>query len=196
MGSSSAPLEQRLRAAFKFFNRFMLLLWRLGLGRWVSSWPAVGGRIMVLTTIGRTSGQQRRTPLNYAISDNDIYCTAGFGSIADWYRNLRVHPEVEIWLPDGWWAGVATEVPNDAAHLGLLRQVLINSGMAARLAGIDPHTFSDEALAAATRNYHLIRIQRSAARTGAGGPGDLAWVWPLSTVVACLLWIGRWRQQP
>jgi deazaflavin-dependent oxidoreductase (nitroreductase family) len=148
---------------------------------------------MVLTTTGRKSGRARRTPLNYAIVDGDIYCTAGFGGISDWYRNMLADPEVEVWLPDGWWLGVAEEVTDDAMHLPLLRQVLIGSGIVAPLAGVNPHTLTDEALAAATAPYRLIRIRRTEARTGPDGPGDLAWVWPLSTIVALLLLARRWR---
>jgi deazaflavin-dependent oxidoreductase (nitroreductase family) len=183
--------ETQLRQGFKYFNRSMLLLWRLGLGRWVNSWPSVGGRILVLTTVGRKSGRLRRTPLNYAIVDGDVYCVAGFGSISDWYRNIRANPAVEVWLPDGWWAGVAEDVTDGAVRLPLLRQVLMGSGIVAPLAGVNPHTLTDEALAAATASYHLIRIHRTAARTGSAGPGDLAWVWPLSTIGALLLLVRR-----
>jgi hypothetical protein len=31
MAISSSPIETRLRTGFKYFNRYMLLLWRLGL---------------------------------------------------------------------------------------------------------------------------------------------------------------------
>ncbi|KPL80485.1 hypothetical protein, partial [Levilinea saccharolytica] len=53
------------------------------------------------------------------------------------------------------------------------------SGFAAPLAGIHPLTDTDEALQANTADYRLVRIRRSAARTGPGGPGELAWLWPL-----------------
>lgn len=187
MATTTPQIEARLRTGFKYFNRWMLLLWRLGLGRWLSSWPSVGGRIMVLTTIGRKSGRARRTPLNYAIVDGAIYCLAGFGGISDWYRNLLADAEVEVWLPDGWWRGVAEEVTDEALCLPLLRQVLIGSGIVAPLAGVNPHALSDDALAAATAPYRLIRIRCTEARTGPDGPGDLAWVWPLSTIGALLL---------
>jgi deazaflavin-dependent oxidoreductase (nitroreductase family) len=194
MATNLSSIEARLRTGFKYFNRFMLLLWRLGLGPWLSSWPAVGGRIMVLTTRGRTSGRPRRTPLNYAIVGDQVYCTAGFGSISDWYRNICANPAVEVWLPDGWWGGIAYEESDDAARLPLLREVLIGSGIVAPLVGVNPHTLTDDTLAAATANYHLIRIDRTEARTGSGGPGDLAWVWPLSAL-ATLLLLARSRRQ-
>ena len=75
--------EQDLRQGFKYFNRFMLLMWRLGLGRWINLWPEVGGRIMVITHTGRKTGMRRRTPVNYTIANGDIYCTAGFGGVSD-----------------------------------------------------------------------------------------------------------------
>ena len=191
MATTTAQGEARLRTAFKYFNRFMLLLWRLGLGRWNDIWPSVGGRIMVLTTIGRKSGRARRTPLNYAIDDGYIYCLAGFGGVSDWYRNLLADPHVEVWLPDGWWRGVAEELTDEAERLPLLRQVLLGSGVVAPLVGVNPHTLSDDALAAVTAPYRLIRIRRTEARTGPDGPGDLAWVWPLATIGALLLLVRR-----
>jgi len=72
---------------------------------------------------------------------------------------------------------------------------LIGSGVVAPLAGVNPHTLTDDALAAATANYHLIRIHRTEARTGTDGPGDLAWVWPLSTLGALILLAQRTRQR-
>jgi deazaflavin-dependent oxidoreductase (nitroreductase family) len=171
----------------------MLLVWRLGLGGWVNAWPEWGGRIMVLTHLGRRSGLRRRTPVNYALLDGEVYCVAGFGSASDWYRNLRAHPQVEVWLPEGWWAGRAEDVSADPQRLKILRQVLIASGFAARLAGIDAHTLPDAELDALTAKYRLIRVQRAEARTGPGGPGDLAWVWPLAVMLLVPLLLLRPR---
>ena len=176
-------LEEQLRQGFKYFNRFMLLMWRLGLGSMLNRGPSLAGRYMVITHIGRKSGMKRRTPVNYALVDDEIYCTAGFGSGSDWYRNLIANPQVEVWLPDGWWAGIAEEVTHPEARLPLLREVLIGSGFAALAAGVDPGKMADEELDAATKEYRLIRIRRVAARTGKDGPGDLAWVWPLLVMV-------------
>lgn len=175
--------EERLRQGFKSFNRFMLLLWRLGLGAWVNGWPSVGGRIMVLTHTGRKSGVRRRTPVNYAEVEGDLYCVAGFGHLSDWYRNLLAEPQVEVWLPNGWWAGLAADVTGRSGSLQLLRQVLINSGFAASAAGLDPVRMSDEQLRTVTATYRLVQIRRTTPCTGAGGPGDLAWLWPLATFV-------------
>jgi deazaflavin-dependent oxidoreductase (nitroreductase family) len=180
-------LDLRLRQGFKYMNHFMLLLWQLGLGGWLNAWPPVVGRIMVLTHTGRKTGLRRRTPVNYAVVGRDIYCTVGFGSVSDWYRNIKRDPTVEVWLPEGWWRGQAEEVAASENSLYLMRQVLIASGFAARVAGINPQTMSDAELEQATADYHLIRIRRQAAKTGAGGPGELAWIWPLATLVLLAL---------
>lgn len=179
--------QEQLRQGFKHFNRFMMLMWRLGLGPWVNSWPDVSGRIMVLVHTGRKTGLKRQTPVNYATVDEDIYCTAGFGRLADWYRNIMANPEVEVWMPDGWWAGRAQDISEAEDRLPLLRRVLIASGFAARAAGLSPRTMSDDELNSATAEYRLIRITRTDARTGAGGPGDLAWIWPVATFLLLLL---------
>jgi len=185
--------EQWLQKGFKYFNHFMVLLWRLGLGAWINLWPQVGGRILVITHKGRKSGLPRRTPVNYAIVNDELYITAGFGSKSDWYRNIQSNPEVQIWLPDGWYSGLAQEVSDEKLRLPVLRQVLINSGFAAyAFGGLNPNTISDEELQAATASYRLVRLVRTAPRTGPGGPSDLAWVWPLATFLLLpLLFTGR-----
>jgi deazaflavin-dependent oxidoreductase (nitroreductase family) len=195
MTAELSPSDERLRQLFKAGNRFMVLLFRLGLGNWGNG-PQTS-QVMVLVHRGRKSGLLRRTPINYVVVDDQIYCTAAFGQRADWYRNVLANPTVQVWLPDGWYAGEAEEVPlDDPRRLDLMRQVLIASGFAAPLfAGINPKTISDDKLAEISAPYRLIRIYPSEACTGPGGPGDLAWIWPLSSAVLLgLLLLGRRRR--
>lgn len=187
--------EETLRQTFKRFNPFMLWLWRLGLGPWINLWPKVGGRILVIAHRGRKTGHWRYTPVNYALVDGEIYCTVGFGVVSDWYRNLAVNPNIEVWLPDGWWAGVVEDISDSPWRLPLLRQVLIGSGVVTYLAGIDPVNLTDEALHAVTSKYRLLHIWRTEARTGRGGPGDLAWVWPAATMILLPLLLFRRRRR-
>ena len=195
MSTSDKSQDVELRRRFKQFNKFMLMLWRLGLGKWVNGLPDVGGRIMVITHTGRKSGKTYRTPVNYAEIDGDVYCQAGVGSQADWYLNVKANPAVQIWLPDGWWAGRAEELTDERARLPLLRQVLINSGKAAPALGIFPDTMPDEELEQAVGDARLFRIRKTEARTGADGPGDLAWVWPLATLLLLLATLFRRRRR-
>ncbi|MGA7272748.1 MAG: hypothetical protein WB239_16875 [Acidimicrobiia bacterium] len=147
---------KRLRQGFNYFNRFMLLMWRLGLGDWINVWPVV---------------------------DGEVYCTAGFGSISDWYRNIMSRSSIEVWMPGGWWEGVAEDISAHPQRTVLMRQVLIGAGFAAHLFGVNPHKLSDAELQAVTSSYRLVHIRRTAPRTGRDGPGDLAWIWPLATFI-------------
>lgn len=183
MTDKDEQMEEMLRQGFKYFNRFMLLMWRLGLGTWVNIWPAVIGRIMVISHKGRKTGLSRQTPVNYTIIDRDIFCTAALGEKSDWYKNMMKNPEVEVWLPGSWWVGVAEDVTDSEIRFPYLMQVLLASGFAARAAGINPHTIPEDEFEVVTKSYRLIRIQRSEARTGKGGPGGLAWIWPLTTML-------------
>ena len=184
----SKQAEDRLRQAFKYLNRFMVLMFRLGLGRWLQFWPRVTGQILVLTHRGRKTGLTHRTPLNFAQVDGDLYVLAGFGSVSDWYRNVKAHPQIEVWLPHGWWSAVAEEADDHPDRMRLLRAILVGSGFAAYAFGIPPST-PDERLAELSAGYRLLRLRRTEAHTGPGGPEDLAWVWPLAAT--CLLFRRR-----
>ncbi len=194
MANYDAITEQRLLMAFKALNRFMILMWRLGLGVWLRS-KDTWGQIMVIGHTGRKTGILRKTPVNYAVVDGDLYCTAGFGRDSDWYRNILANPEVEIWHPDGWWKGVAEDVSESSHRTALMREVLIGSGFAARVAGLNPRTISDERLDLISKSYRLIRIQRTEPMTGAGGPGDLAWIWPLASLALLMMVLRRNRRR-
>jgi hypothetical protein len=108
---------------------------------------------------------------------------AGFGRVSDWYRNMLKTPQVEVWLPNSWWAGVAEEVQDKASALPTLRQVIKDSGFAGLMFGLNAYKMSDEQLAKATQDYRLIHIRRTERLGGHGGPGNLAWVWLIPAVV-------------
>ena len=63
---------EQLRQGFKSFNKFMLLMWRLGMGHWFGLWPEGWGQIMVITHKGRKSGATYRTPVNFALVDGEV----------------------------------------------------------------------------------------------------------------------------
>ena len=61
--------------------------------------PFAGGPMLLLTTTGAKSGQQRTTPLVY-LPDGDRYITfaskGGSPTHPAWYHNLVAHPETTI----------------------------------------------------------------------------------------------------
>jgi|WetSurMetagenome_2_1015567.scaffolds.fasta_scaffold38884_2 deazaflavin-dependent oxidoreductase (nitroreductase family) len=180
--------QQAVRMSFRYVNQWMVLLWRLGLGTWLNKMPRFAGRYMVLVHTGRKSGLKRETPVNFAEIDGEIYCAAGFGTISDWYRNIITNPGVEVWLPDGWWAGSAEDITSHPESLQRMRAVLVASGFAGPMFGVDPLQ-SDDDLKKITTGYRLIHIRRTEARTGTGGPGDMSWIWPATTFLLAFLWL-------
>ena len=158
-------------------------MWRLGMGPWFNIWPEGWGQIMVITNKGRKTGIKYRTPVNFAVIDGDVYCIAGFGKIADWYRNILADPEVELWLPDGWWMGMAEDVSETSNRPEIMRAVVTASGFAGPLFGVDPKKLDAQDLDRVTKPYKVVRIRRVGALTGPGGPGDYAWIWQVATMV-------------
>jgi deazaflavin-dependent oxidoreductase (nitroreductase family) len=57
-------------------------------------------RVLVLTTLGRKSGLQRSTPLQFEEVDGVYYVTSARGKKADWYRNLLMNPHVDVRVKD------------------------------------------------------------------------------------------------
>jgi deazaflavin-dependent oxidoreductase (nitroreductase family) len=177
-----------LRRMFHQMNRGMVLLWRIGLGRFMNVWPRGFGRLLVIEHRGRRTGARYLTPVNYTPAGDDLYCIAAFGASSDWYRNLLAASHGAAWLPDGRWEIRATDASDDRQRLQLLRSVLIDSGFAAPLFGLHPHRMDDAALAEATADYRLVRLRTTRRAATENGPGDLAWVWiPIGITAALLL---------
>jgi deazaflavin-dependent oxidoreductase (nitroreductase family) len=192
--TKTIPPEQleTYRQFFKKMNVFMLWMWRLGFRKWLNICPPLFGRILVITHIGRKSGMKRRTPVNFARIDGELYCLAGFGTLSDWYRNLQKTPQVEVWLPGSWWNAVAEDANQDARRLPILRQVIKDSGFAGFAFGVNAYRLSDAELDALTQDYRLLHLRCTGRRHGRGGPGDLAWVWLIPAGAALLLLLSRW----
>jgi len=201
----TAARATQLRRLFRLLNRNMLLLWRLGFGSHFAD-PNVGF-IMVLTTTGRKSGERRRAPLNFAVDGDTLHCLAGFGRTTHWLLNLQADPRCEVWLPDGLHViGHGEVVSDESRRITLVREVLIRSGFAAKLAhpGLDLTGASDEEIGLLglrpDLRYEVVEIKLIAPVEGPDGPDDLRWVRPLAAAggVAMLLaipWVRRWRRR-
>lgn len=175
-----------LRRGFRLFNRSLMLpIFQLGLGPLFGS--PYGGYIMVVKTIGRKSGKLRAVPLNYAIINGNVYCLAGFGKVAHWYANIKAHPQVELLMPGGAFAGVAEEVTDADEKLSATRQILKNGGFAGFVFGFNPATVSDATLRDTTRDLPVLRIRPVGIGNGAGDPGGWMWLWWFIAVLAWLL---------
>jgi deazaflavin-dependent oxidoreductase (nitroreductase family) len=187
--------EDLLRNLFKYFNKFMVMLWRLGLGKFLNIWPKVFGCFLVITHYGRKTRNKYLTPVNFSTVDGEIYCTSGFGEQSDWYKNLVRHPEIEVWLTEGWWRAQAVDVSDHPDRLDIMREVLIGSGFAAPMFGIHPLTMDNATLSEMTKEYRLIRINRIAEKTGNDGPGEYVWVWQITTAFLFFLLLTKKRRK-
>jgi deazaflavin-dependent oxidoreductase (nitroreductase family) len=170
---------EKVPGYFRYLNKFMVFMYRIGFGKFLTLWKEGFGQILILTHTGRKSGKIYQSGLNFARVDGEIYSIAGFGTATDWYRNLVTNPRVDIWINNEWFEAEAQVLPVNNQTLPIVRAVLISSGFAARVFGINPHTISDPQLAEITKDYCLVKFNRTAARTGDGGPGEYAWVWVL-----------------
>ena len=64
-----------------------------------SRWPVRAMRILLLTTTGRKSGQQRTVPLPYFVYDDRVLLVASFAGGEKhpaWLLNLRDQPAVDV----------------------------------------------------------------------------------------------------
>jgi len=52
--------------------------------------------VMLLTTRGRRTGRPRTNGVSFMPVDDHYVAFSGWGVRADWYRNVRAHPEVFI----------------------------------------------------------------------------------------------------
>ena len=180
------------RRVFHYLNRyFMVPVFRLGLGAFVAN--PFTGYIMVVKTIGHKTGKERYTPTNYAIQNGNIYCLAGFGHSAHWYRNLQANPRVELIMPGGNLSGLAEEVTDPGERLGVIRQILKNGGFAGFFFGFNPFTTPDHVLSERCANLPVIRVRPAGIRSGPADPGGWWWLlWAgLSLLPLVVRWIGK-----
>src|SRR5512139_2718916 len=72
------------------------------------------GVVLLLTTIGRKSGQPRVTPLQYEEDQGVIYVAAARGPHADWFRNIQADPHVKVQIADRVYEGLAEPITDPA----------------------------------------------------------------------------------
>ena len=193
-----APRARQIeRSIFRYGNRLMVPLLRLGGGRAIGS--PLSGYFLLLGTTGRKSGQPRLTPLNYAIDGGDVVCLSGFGEQAHWLANIRADPRVWVRLPSRMFAGVATQIDDAAEARRLAVRVARNAGFALVFEHPRCLSMTDDQLGDVLRDRPVVRIQpaNTPVVAGAFDPGGRGWVIVLLARVAligglALLW-RRWR---
>ena len=173
-----------MRRFLKLLNRFLVVpVFRLGLGRFFGN--PVTGYYMVVRTVGRKTGRARYAPVTYAIADGSVYCLAGYGRTANWYRNAMASPDVNLILAGRTIAGHVEEVEDAVERLGVTRQIFTNAGLMGFTEGFNPFRASDDTIRARTAEMPVLRIRATgnAITGGAFDPGGRAWLWvPISAI--------------
>jgi deazaflavin-dependent oxidoreductase (nitroreductase family) len=80
-----------------------------------------GTQVLILTTTGRKSGEQRSTPLIYGQSGDDYLIVASKGGAPEppaWYLNLEANPQVQVQVKgDKFTAKARTATPDEKPGL-------------------------------------------------------------------------------
>lgn len=103
---------KRPQGLIRWFYRFPLIFFRLGIGRWM------GGRFMHLIHTGRVSGLRREAVVEvveYEAEGDIYYLASGWGERSDWFRNIQKTPEVEAQVGVRKFLGNATVVNSEKA---------------------------------------------------------------------------------
>lgn len=175
-----------IRRIFRILNKFFMVpMFRLGLGTYFGN--PLTGYIMVMKAIGRKSGRIRYTPVNYTLSNGNIYCISGGGKSSDWYRNLMSIPKIEVIMPAGAIFGNVEEVGDPTERKIVIRQILINAGFAGFFEGYNPFTISDADLALKSADLPVLRIHPLGLGNGASDPGGWTWVGAFVVTIALIL---------
>ena len=130
-----------LRRSMRLLSDYLMLPWFDMLGGTRDS--VLGGRLCVLHTVGRRSGEPREIPLNYAPSSAGVALLAGFGRSSGWVHNLRAQPGAELLVGDVRYRATAVEITHPRQAARATRAVLRNAGVAGFFYGWDSRRASD-----------------------------------------------------
>jgi len=87
----AVEIRKRPTGFLRLFFRFPILLYKIGI-----SW-LFGNRFLMLTHLGRNSGQLHNTVLEVLYHDRnrgEYYIISGWGDSSNWYKNILKNPEV------------------------------------------------------------------------------------------------------
>ncbi|MCC7354365.1 MAG: nitroreductase family deazaflavin-dependent oxidoreductase [Anaerolineae bacterium] len=181
-GAMTYPARQTLdRLLFKS----PLIWWRMGLG------PLLGRTMLVLTTWGRKSGLPRYTVLSYTVVNGKVYVGSGWGSRADWYRNIQANPRITVQIGKRTYSAFARRVEDVDEFRAVMQRLLETGGdshFRSWLRSLDiAYDLND--LVAKRDRVHQVALDP----TDEPGPppleADLTWVWGVMLVSFAVGWM-------
>ena len=113
---SKRDKPRRSGPLLRWFFRAPVVLYRVGLG-------GLMPMQLMLTTVGRKSGQPRRAVVDVLRHDkatDTYYVVSAYGERSDWYRNLQANPAVQAQVRCRKFSARATTLPEEEAEEFLL----------------------------------------------------------------------------
>lgn len=135
-------------------------LYRIGLGF------VFGKRFVMLEHTGRKSGETRRTVLEVVVNDPDaIYVAAGWGSQAQWLKNVKANPRVTVHLGSRKFSCVAELISKETANAVMSRYAADHPKTLDELAAFmldDPGDSPVEHAARIAATIPMVRLSKTA----------------------------------
>lgn len=91
----------------------------------------------IIETVGRKSGQRRRTPIGYRLEGDTLWAVAEHGRAAAYVRNIAADPHVRVKVCGRWRSGTAHVMPEDDARERLGKIGLRFNALVVRAMGTD-----------------------------------------------------------
>lgn len=148
--------EKTIYHRMRALNPRMVSNYRRGIG------PT--GFVLLLTTIGRKSGQPRVTPLQYEEIQGVYYIASARGQDADWFKNIQKNPNVSIQVRKDIFEAAAEPVTDPARIADFLELRLRRHPVMVRIImhlfdGL-PLRFSRKDLESLSKNKALVILHR------------------------------------
>lgn len=81
--------------------------------RWALEHGVAGKSVALLETIGRKSGEPRRTPVGNGLRDDVFWIVTEHGHRAGYVRNIKANPRVRVKVGRTWHEGTAQILEDD-----------------------------------------------------------------------------------
>jgi len=168
----------------KWLYKSPILLYRLGLGF------LVGRLFMVMTTIGRMSGQPRHTAIEYHEFKGRKYVLSGWGTRSDWYRNIESNPHVTIQTWRGPESVRARRTTSEGEMAEAFEFAMSNPTMRMVMKSVGSDLTLEQFLAQKER-FTFVTFDPADLPTPEPLKADLWWVWPifLALMVVSVVWL-------
>lgn len=126
---SSGPMAYPKKGSYNWIiYKIPLLLWRMGLGPFLSHPTRGGKRMLVITTRGRNSKLPRHTMVSCIDFDQKNYAVSGWWLHSDWVKNFHKDPLVTVQVGLKIYAAHARQVVDLEEFRGVARSLFDSGG--------------------------------------------------------------------